>query len=99
MFSLGTTHGPQTANITSRHVGDLGNLTTDSDGNVVIDMEDYIIQLYNATQSIVNRSVVVHLLRDDGGQGGFDDSNTTGYDFVTLEMILSIVQIEMLDSE
>jgi hypothetical protein len=41
-------------------------------------MEDYIIQLYNETQSIVNRSVVVHLLRDDGGEGGFEDSNTTG---------------------
>jgi hypothetical protein len=41
-------------------------------------MEDYIIQLYNATQSIVGRSAVVHLLRDDGGQGGFVDSNTTG---------------------
>jgi hypothetical protein len=45
-------------------------------------MEDSIIQLYNATQSILNRAVVIHLLRDDGGQGGFDDSKTTGYDFV-----------------
>jgi hypothetical protein len=62
-------------------------------------MEDYIIQLYNATQSIVGRSAVVHLLRDDGGQGGFVDSNTTGYDFMTLEMILSIVKIEMLAFE
>jgi hypothetical protein len=45
-------------------------------------MDDSIIQLYNATQSIINRTVVVHLYRDDGGQGGFPDSATTGYDYI-----------------
>ncbi len=45
-------------------------------------MDDSIIQLYNATQSIINRTVVVHLYRDDGGQGGFPDSTTTGYDYI-----------------
>jgi Cu-Zn family superoxide dismutase len=64
----------------NRHVGDLGNLTTNANGVVNVDMEDSIIQLYNATQSIFNRTIVVHLLRDDGGQGGFSDSTTTGYD-------------------
>ncbi|CAF3970752.1 unnamed protein product [Rotaria sp. Silwood2] len=73
-----TTHGPRTADIRNRHVGDLGNLTTNENGTVDIDMEDWIIQLYNETQSIVNRTIIVHRLRDDGGQGGFSDSNTTG---------------------
>jgi len=41
-------------------------------------MTDRIIQLYNATQSIINRTAIVHLLRDDGGHGGFVDSTTTG---------------------
>jgi hypothetical protein len=41
-------------------------------------MLDSIIQLYNDTQSILNRTVVIHLLRDDGGEGGAFDSNTTG---------------------
>jgi hypothetical protein len=45
-------------------------------------MYDSIIQLYNATQSITNRTVIVHLFRDDGGQGGFPDSTTTGYDYI-----------------
>ncbi len=81
-FSLDTTHGPRTANITSRHVGDLGNITTDAFGTVTLDMYDWIIQLYNATQSITDRTVIVHLFRDDGGQGGFSDSTTTGYDYI-----------------
>ncbi|CAF1329713.1 unnamed protein product [Rotaria sordida] len=73
-----TTHGPRTPDIRNRHVGDLGNLTTDANGNINIDLEDSIIQLYNATQSIINRTIIVHGFRDDGGQGGFSDSTTTG---------------------
>ena len=75
---IDTTHGPRSADIQNRHVGDLGNITADADGSVEIYMEDSIIQLYNKTQSILDRTAVVHLLRDDGGAGGFDDSNTTG---------------------
>ncbi len=76
--SIDTNHGPPTANLANRHVGDLGNITTDVNGSVTLDMNDWIIQLYNATQSIINRTAVVHLMRDDGGQGGFSDSTTTG---------------------
>jgi hypothetical protein len=63
----------------NRHVGDLGNVTSDSAGNINIDIEDWIIQLYNRTQSIANRTIVLHAKRDDGGMGGFSDSSTTGY--------------------
>jgi len=84
-LSLDTLHGPRTANITSRHVGDLGNITTDARGVAIIEMEDWIIQLYNATQSILNRTVVVHLLRDDGGESGAPDSTTTGYDYILFQ--------------
>ncbi len=80
--SLDTLHGPRTANIMNRHVGDLGNITTDVEGVATINFEDSIIQLYNATQSILNRTVIVHLMRDDGGMGGNPDSSTTGYEFV-----------------
>jgi Cu-Zn family superoxide dismutase len=79
-FCLDAPHGSPSADITHRHVGDLGNITTDASGTAVIDMQDPIIQLYNATQSILNRTVVVHLLRDDGGLAGTNDSITTGYD-------------------
>ena len=82
MLLLDTLHGARTADITKRHVGDMGNLTTDAYGRVYVDMKDSIIQLYNGRQSIENRTIVVHRFRDDGGQGGFPDSHTTGYDFV-----------------
>jgi Cu/Zn superoxide dismutase len=79
-FYLDTLHGPRTNNIWDRHVGDLGNITTDASGTIAIDMRDSIIQLYNAKQSILDRTVIVHITRDDGGHGGFSDSTTTGYD-------------------
>ncbi|CAF1086450.1 unnamed protein product [Adineta steineri] len=73
-----TLHGPRTADIMHRHVGDLGNLTTDASGKVNVDIQDSIIQLGYNNRSIVDRTIVVHLLRDDGGMGGFSDSTTTG---------------------
>jgi hypothetical protein len=42
---------------------------------------DPIIDLYNGERSIANRTIVLHAIRDDGGRGGFPDSNTTGYLF------------------
>ncbi len=81
-FSLDTSHGPRTNNIADRHVGDLGNITTNVNGTVNLNIDDSIIQLYNATQSIINLTAIVHLSRDDAGKGGFADSHTTGYDCV-----------------
>lgn len=75
-----TPHGPPTANISNRHVGDLGNLTTDDNGTIVMDLADSIIQLFdNTPQFIGNRTLILHAMRDDGGKGGFPDSNSTGY--------------------
>ncbi len=82
VLSLDTIHGPRTDSLFTRHVGDLGNITTDAKGTVTLNMNDWIIQLYNTTQSIINRTVIVHRHRDDGGQGGFIDSHTTGYNDV-----------------
>lgn len=77
-FLVDIPHGPRIPDITRRHVGDLGNVTADDQGSISISIEDAIIQLYNITQSILNRTAVVHLVRDDGGAGGFPDSNSTG---------------------
>ncbi|CAF1490510.1 unnamed protein product [Rotaria sordida] len=73
-----TTHGPITANIKNRHVGDLGNVISDQAGKININIKDSIIKLYNGKQSIVNRCIVLHAMRDDGGKGGLPDSTTTG---------------------
>ena len=87
-FHSDTPHGSITADIKNRHVGDLGNVTSDSTGVITINIRDSIIQLFNSTQSIANRTVVLHAMRDDGGQGGFPDSNSTGYDFAAFEFLL-----------
>ncbi|CAF2074360.1 unnamed protein product, partial [Rotaria magnacalcarata] len=73
-----TLHGPREADLGHRHVGDLGNLTANDNGIIIIELTDSIIDLYNATRSVANRTIVLHAMRDDGGKGGFPDSNTTG---------------------
>lgn len=78
---LDTSHGPRTPDIWNRHVGDLGNITTDENGTVAVAIQDNIIQFYNVTQSIADRTIVVHLMYDDGGFGT-GDSSTTGYSFI-----------------
>jgi Cu-Zn family superoxide dismutase len=50
-------HGGPFADI--RHVGDLGNLIADSNGDVNVCFSDKVISLYGE-YSIVGRSVVVH---------------------------------------
>ena len=78
--NLDAPHGPPTGNLSTRHVGDLGNVTSDIDGVIVLDLTDSIIQLFKSTpQFIGNRTLVLHAMRDDGGSGGFPDSNSTGF--------------------
>ncbi|CAF1134893.1 unnamed protein product, partial [Didymodactylos carnosus] len=72
-------HGGQNFTIDHRHVGDLGNVWVDGSGTATINIIDYIIQLYNQTQSIANRTLVVHQMTDDNGLGNSTDSNTTGH--------------------
>jgi len=61
-----------------RHVGDLGNVTADKNGNATFDGTDSQIQLCGPT-SIIGRAIVVHADPDDYGKGGFPDSLTTGH--------------------
>ena len=71
-------HGPPSGNITTRHVGDLGNITSNSNGVAFVNITDTIIDLYNATRMILGRTMVVHAMLDDGGNTSNVGSNTTG---------------------
>jgi Cu-Zn family superoxide dismutase len=62
-----------------RHVGDLGNIKADNNGNVNMRITDNIIQLRNSKCNIIGRSLVIHEDEDDNGLGGHDDSLTTGH--------------------
>lgn len=60
-----------------RHVGDLGNITTDSNGNSKGEKKDLLVKLIGE-HSIIGRTIVVHAGVDDLGKGGHQDSLTTG---------------------
>lgn len=61
----------------NRHVGDLGNIITNSKGQAVYSFYDDIIKLRNKC-NIIGRSVVIHEDADDCGQGGNSESLKTG---------------------
>lgn len=58
----GTQHGAPTQDI--RHVGDMGNIVADGEGNATIDYVDSIIQL-NGSNSVIGRAIVLHGGEDD----------------------------------
>ena len=60
-----------------RHVGDLGNIEPDSNGEVNKTIYDKLIKL-SGKNSIIGRSVVIHEDRDDLGRGGNAESLKTG---------------------
>ncbi|KAJ7078627.1 superoxide dismutase [Mycena crocata] len=60
-----------------RHVGDLGNIETDSLGSASFKFEDRLISL-NGPLSIVGRAVVLHAGTDDLGRGDNAESLKTG---------------------
>ncbi len=73
---LGNTHGGPGDSI--RHVGDLGNVVSDENGNATYNLTDRQISLVGQ-YSIVGRSCVLHENEDDLGLGNFPDSKTTGH--------------------
>lgn len=51
-----------------RHVGDLGNVTTDANGVTKFDFSDKLVQLVGC-YSVIGRTMVVHKDVDDLGKG------------------------------
>ena len=63
----------------TRHVGDLGNIVTaEGESATSIDIVDEVITLFDATEGIIGRTLVIHEGEDDLGDGGTPDSGTTG---------------------
>ena len=69
-------HGGRESN--ERHVGDLGNLEGDANGDCEFSFTDRLVKIYGYT-SVIGRSVIVHEDEDDLGLGGHSDSLTTGH--------------------
>ena len=60
-----------------RHVGDLGNLVADAEGNAHFELEDHQVMLHGEF-SVIGRSCVCHAKIDDLGEGGDEESKKTG---------------------
>lgn len=61
-----------------RHVGDLGNLETDGFGCAMYSFSDDAVKL-RGKSNILGRGLIIHADPDDCGEGGFEDSLTTGH--------------------
>ena len=61
-----------------RHVGDLGNVEANENGEANYSAEDSLITLYG-NYSVLGRSCVLHTDVDDLGLGGHELSKTTGH--------------------
>jgi Cu-Zn family superoxide dismutase len=61
----------------NRHVGDLGNLISDKNGNAEYSFYDDIIKLKGKC-NIIGRGLIIHAEEDDCGKGGNPDSLKTG---------------------
>lgn len=78
---LGMHHGAPTSD--NRHVGDIGNIEADKDGNARLDYIDPVLSL-SGENSIIGRGVIVHAKEDDmttqptGAAGGRVACGTIG---------------------
>lgn len=61
-----------------RHVGDLGNLTTDINGCAKYQMEDKVIKLRGNVANIIGRGLIIHEKEDDCGLGNNETSKING---------------------
>lgn len=72
----GKSHGgPQDSH---RHIGDLGNIETDANGNARYIFKDSAIKLCGIKCNIIGRGLIIHADTDDLGRGNHATSKTTG---------------------
>ena len=61
-----------------RHVGDLGNIRTNTKGDAIYTFYDDVIKLRGTRANIIGRGLIVHADEDDCGEGGNAESLKTG---------------------
>uniref|UniRef100_UPI00398EE7EE superoxide dismutase [Cu-Zn]-like isoform X2 n=1 Tax=Pristiophorus japonicus TaxID=55135 RepID=UPI00398EE7EE len=60
-----------------RHVGDLGNVEANAEGEAIFELKDKMLQL-SGERSIIGRTLVIHEKEDDLGKGENEESSRTG---------------------
>jgi Cu-Zn family superoxide dismutase len=61
-----------------RHVGDLGNISSNEYGNAEYTFYDNMIMLRDTKSNIIGRGLIIHADEDDCGKGGNTESLKTG---------------------
>jgi Cu-Zn family superoxide dismutase len=69
-------HGGRDSKV--RHIGDLGNISTDKNGRVKDSFIDEKIKLRGFVCNIIGRGLIIHADEDDCGMTDHPDSKTTG---------------------
>ena len=72
----GNTHG--SPDMSKRHVGDLGNIKTNTKGVAKYTFYDTCIKLRGTKCNIIGRGLIIHEEEDDCGRGGNAESLKTG---------------------
>jgi len=72
----GNTHGCPGMKV--RHVGDLGNISTNNKGEAKYTFYDNVIKLRGTKSNIIGRGLIIHEDEDDCGKGGNTESLKTG---------------------
>ena len=72
----GNTHG--CPGMRDRHVGDLGNISTNNKGCAKYTFYDNVIKLRGTKANIIGRGLIIHADEDDCGKGGDPESLKTG---------------------
>ena len=75
---FGKVHGCPSSAKNKRHVGDLGNIQTDSNGLARYVFYDNMISLRGDVTNIIGRGLIIHADTDDCGKGSNKNSLITG---------------------
>lgn len=62
----------------TRHVGDLGNISTNNKGEARYVVYDNVIKLRGTKANVIGRGLIIHEGTDDCGEGGNAESLKTG---------------------
>jgi Cu-Zn family superoxide dismutase len=73
---FGKKHGDP--NSKNRHVGDLGNIQTDANGNAKYKFTDSMIKMRGKKCNILGRGLIIHADTDDLGKGNNELTHVTG---------------------
>ncbi|CAJ0600593.1 unnamed protein product [Cylicocyclus nassatus] len=75
---FGAPHGGLQGRRNDRHVGDLGNIFANRNGEAMFDIKTSGASITRGPRDIIGRTIVIHAMQDDLGKTGRGESAMTG---------------------